>query len=122
MLSSGSEGGADAAEDASAKLDAGGTGVSDAGLDATASLEGGNGDSGTDAEAETEGGITETGGDSGEADAAEVDATLGALDAGGEEAGDDAGPAGPIGLYYVHVDHLGTPQAVTDGSQNVVWT
>ena len=64
-----------------------------------------------------------TGTDSGEADAAEGDATIGALDGGGsEEAGNDAGPAGPMGLYYIHTDHLGTPQAVTDGSQNVVWS
>ena len=24
-------------------------------------------------------------------------------------------------LYYVHPDHLGTPQRITDGGQNVVW-
>jgi RHS repeat-associated protein len=27
----------------------------------------------------------------------------------------------PGGLYYVHNDHLGTPQVVTDSSQQVVW-
>jgi RHS repeat-associated protein len=118
-----SEGGTDAGGNASANIDAGGeAGAFDAAADATAPSDGGNGESETGAEGETEGGVTETGVDSGESDAAEGDATIGAFDGGGEEAGGDAGTTGPIGLYYVHADHLGTPQAVTDGSQNVVWS
>ena len=32
-----------------------------------------------------------------------------------------AGVGGGTGLYYVHSDHLGTPQKMTDGNQVVVW-
>lgn len=33
-----------------------------------------------------------------------------------------AGPAGAgVGVYYIHTDHLGTPQAMTDPAQQVVW-
>ena len=32
-----------------------------------------------------------------------------------------AGGAGIAGLHYVHADHLGTPQKMTDGTQAVVW-
>lgn len=116
-------GGGDAASKPDASGDSGGVSPSDAASDAIASSDGGNGDAASDAEAEAEAGIMSTGTDSGEADAAEGDATIGALDGGGsEEAGNEAGPAGPIGLYYIHTDHLGTPQAVTDGSQNIVWS
>ncbi|MEH6466559.1 MAG: RHS domain-containing protein [Porticoccus sp.] len=24
-------------------------------------------------------------------------------------------------LYYIHNDHLGTPQVITDNAQNIVW-
>jgi RHS repeat-associated protein len=96
---SASEAGADAESDASTKADGG---AADSGLDATASTDGGNSDAGTDAA---------------------TDAAVTTPD-GGTEAGGDAGPTASIGgkLYYVHADHLGTPQLVTDGSQNVVWS
>ena len=32
-----------------------------------------------------------------------------------------AGVGGGSGLYYVHADHLGTPQKMTDGNQALVW-
>ncbi|GJL65723.1 MAG: hypothetical protein NPIRA05_06940 [Nitrospirales bacterium] len=32
-----------------------------------------------------------------------------------------AGTGGGTGLLYVHADHLGTPQKMTDGNQAVVW-
>ena len=32
-----------------------------------------------------------------------------------------AGTGGGSGLYYVHADHLGTPQKMTDGNQALVW-
>jgi uncharacterized protein RhaS with RHS repeats len=40
----------------------------------------------------------------------------------GNEACSDAGPPATVGLFYAHTDHLGTPQFVTDGNQNVVWS
>ncbi len=30
-------------------------------------------------------------------------------------------PSGPAGLFYIHTDHLGTPQILTDETQQVVW-
>ncbi len=32
-----------------------------------------------------------------------------------------AGSGGGTGLFYVHADHLGTPQKMTDGNQAIVW-
>ena len=32
-----------------------------------------------------------------------------------------AGTGGGSGLFYVHADHLGTPQKMTDGNQVLVW-
>ncbi|MCR9279055.1 MAG: hypothetical protein NXH85_13880 [Pseudomonadaceae bacterium] len=32
-----------------------------------------------------------------------------------------SGPAGPPALNFVHSDHLGTPQVISDGSQSVAW-
>ena len=32
-----------------------------------------------------------------------------------------AGTGGGSGLFYVHADHLGTPQKMTDGSKVLVW-
>jgi len=31
-------------------------------------------------------------------------------------------PSGPAGLFYIHTDHLGIPQILTDETQQVVWT
>ncbi len=30
-------------------------------------------------------------------------------------------PSGPAGLFYIHTNHLGTPQILTDEAQHVVW-
>ena len=32
-----------------------------------------------------------------------------------------AGPTGAMEIFYAHLDHLGTPQALTDANGNVVW-
>ncbi|UTW46347.1 RHS domain-containing protein [bacterium SCSIO 12696] len=31
-------------------------------------------------------------------------------------------PSTPASIYFIHNDHLGTPQVITDGSQQVVWS
>jgi len=41
---------------------------------------------------------------------------------GGTVSGGDGGLTALGALYYVHTDHLGTPQLVTDGAQKVVWS
>jgi RHS repeat-associated protein len=79
----------------------------DAGHDATAAMrDGGNGEDSSQPSA------TDAGGD----------ATAATTPDGGNDAGSDAGPTVPARLYYAHADHLGTPQLVTDGNQNVVWS
>jgi len=32
-----------------------------------------------------------------------------------------AGPTGAMEIFYAHLDHLGTPRAMTDANGNVVW-
>ena len=117
---------------AAAKPDSGGDaegGASDAGLDATAGMGGGDGsdsassltsdseaDAGLDATLSSDGGNGDSGTDAG------GDATV-AISDGGTEAGSDAGPTPKASaLYYIHADHLGTPQFATDEHQNVVWS
>jgi RHS repeat-associated protein len=61
-----------------------------------------------------------------------IDATASSMDSGNEvgsggetpDAGGDSGlTLAPIpALYYLHTDHLGTPQLATDVNQNVVWS
>ncbi len=38
------------------------------------------------------------------------------------DGGNDAGQVVTEHLYYLHTDHLGTPQLATDAAQNVVWS
>ncbi len=123
-----SDAGADAANsDGGGKLAEGGT--LDGASEASAGQDSGNGgDSGetlADAAVDATGATPDSGGEGDSGQLSEMDsgtdATITTSD-GGNEAGSDAGPAGPPGLYYAHTDHLGTPQLVTDGSQNVVWS
>jgi RHS repeat-associated protein len=121
------DGGTEAGSDGGGAGGAGGasTGSSSSGMTDSGSSSGSSsGDAGTDGgsggQGTASGSSSGAGGTTGSSSSSSGGTSSSSSSSG--TGGGDAGAPPITTLYYAHTDRLGTPQLVTDGSQNIVWS